>query len=353
MTPVLFPFAEYWWFYLAFTAGVLVLLVLDLGVFHRGARVVGLREAAGWTAVWVSLALTFNVALFAYMRWTLARDPRLMALPGFDPSAAAWQAALEFLTGYVIEYSLSVDNIFVFVLVLGYFAVPAQYQHRVLFYGVLGALVFRAVFVALGSILMQFHWVVWLFGAFLIVTGLRLAVSDSHVEPERNLLLRLLRRLVPVTPGFRGQRFLVRENGRIHATPLLVAVCCLEATDIVFAVDSVPAIYAITREPLIVFTSNVFAILGLRSLYFLLGGAVEKFYLLRFGLAAVLVFVGLKMVWLDTLFGGKFPIGISLAIIASAIAASIVLSLLFPRTPPSEHLPRPSARAVPQPEDPH
>jgi tellurite resistance protein TerC len=329
--PELFPIAEYWWLYVTFTGGVLILLALDLGVFHRDAREVGFREAARWTAIWIALALAFNAALYTYASWKFARDPRLAAVPGFDPGAAAWQTALEFLTGYVVEYSLSVDNIFVFVLVLSYFAVPARYQHRVLFYGILGALVFRAVFIALGSWLMQFHWVIWVFGIFLIVTGVKLAVSETTIEPERNLFLRLMRRLLPVTPGFRGQRFFVRENGRLWGTPLLVALCCLEATDIVFAVDSVPAIYALTREPLIVFTSNVFAILGLRSLYFLLGGAVEKFHLLRFGLAVILVFVGLKMVWLDGLYGGKFPIGASLAIIASVIAASIALSLLFPR----------------------
>jgi tellurite resistance protein TerC len=333
MTPTLFPFGDYWWLYAAFTAGVLLLLTLDLGVFHRGERAVGFREAAGWTVTWISLALMFNVALYFYARWALGADPRLAGLADFDPDSAAWQTALEFLAGYVVEYSLSVDNIFVFVLVFRYFAVPAELQHRVLFYGILGALVFRAAFVALGSFLMQFHWVIWVFGLFLIITGLKFAVAETTVEPERNLLLRLLRRLIPVTPSFRGQRFIVREDGRLRATPLLVTVCCVEATDIVFAIDSVPAIYALTREPLVVFTSNVFAILGLRSLYFLLGGAVERFHLLRFGLAAVLVFVGLKMVWLDDWFGGKFPIAASLALIGSALAASMILSLLWPRRP--------------------
>jgi len=330
--PDLFPFGQYWWLYAAFTAVVLILLALDLG-FHREARPVRFREAAGWTAIWVSLALVFNVALYAYARWTFAGDARLAAVPGFDPDAAAWQTALEFLTGYVVEYSLSVDNIFVFVLVLGYFAVPAAYQHRVLFYGILGALVFRAAFIALGSVLMQFHWIIWLFGGFLIVTGVKLALSESTIEPERNWLLRLLRRIVPITPGFRGQRFFVREAGRWQGTPLLVALICIEATDIVFAIDSVPAIYALTREPFVVFSSNVFAVLGLRSLYFLLGRAVEKFYLLRYGLAVVLVFVGLKMVWLDELAGGKFPIVLSLAIIVSVIGGSIALSLARPTRP--------------------
>jgi TerC family integral membrane protein len=329
--PELFPFEHYWWLYASFVGGVLVLLGLDLGVLHREARAVGLREAAAWTAVWVGLALAFNVALYFYARWTFERDSRLAAVPGFDVDAAAWQTALEFLTGYVVEYSLSVDNIFVFVLVLGYFSVPPVYQHRVLFYGILGALLFRALFIAVGSLLMQFHWVIWLFGGFLIVTGIKLGLSEQTVEPERNLLLRLIRRVLPITRGFRGQRFFVREGGRLRGTPLLIALCCVEATDIVFALDSVPAIYALTREPFVVFSSNVFAILGLRSLYFLLGGAVEKFHLLRYGLAVVLVFVGLKMVWLDALYGGKFPTVASLAIILSVLAASVVASLMYPK----------------------
>jgi TerC family integral membrane protein len=327
----LFPFADYWWLYGLFTAAVLGLLALDLGLLHRTPRPVGFREAAGWTAGWIALGLAFNVALYFYAIHALGADARL-ARPGFDAEAAAWQTSLEFLTGYLIEYALSVDNIFVFVLVLGYFSVPPAYQHRVLFYGILGALLFRAVFIALGSVLLHVHWVLYVFGAFLILTGVKLAMSSgTEVHPERNLLLRLMRRFVPITRQFHGQRFFVREGGRLHATPLLVALVALEATDIVFAIDSVPAIYGITREPFIVFTSNIFAILGLRSLYFLLGGAVEKFHLLRYGLAAVLVFVGLKMVWLDEWYGGKFPISLSLAIIASVIGTTIALSLLTPR----------------------
>jgi tellurite resistance protein TerC len=328
MTAPLFPFTEYWWLYAVFTAGILGLLALDLGVFHRDARPVSVREAAGWSAVWISLALLFNVALYFYVGWVLGNGSR----PGLDVDDAAWQTALEFLTGYLVEYSLSVDNIFVFVLVLRYFAVPAAHQHRVLFYGILGALVFRGVFIALGSVLMQFHWVVWLFGTFLIVTGVKMAMSsDATIEPDRNPLLRLLRRLMPVAKDFHGPHFLIRDGGRLVATPLLVALCCLEATDIVFALDSVPAIFALTREPFIVFTSNVFAILGLRSLYFLLGDAVERFHLLRYGLAVVLVFVGLKMVWLDAWYGGKFPIGLSLGIIAGVLVASIVASMVVTR----------------------
>ncbi|HEY9403257.1 MAG TPA: TerC family protein [Pyrinomonadaceae bacterium] len=328
----IFPFAEYWWFYLGFTGFVLFLLALDLGVFHRQAHEVSFREAATWSVVWVALALLFNFLLYQYALWKFPQDPRLMATPGFDPAAAAWRVSLEFLTGYIVEKSLSVDNIFVFVLVFGYFAIPAKYQHRVLFYGIVGALIFRAIFIALGAALMQYHWVVILFGAFLIITGVKMMFApEKGVEPDKNLLIRLFRRFVPTTAALHDQRFFVRLNGVRHATPLFVALLFLEATDIIFAVDSVPAIFALTSEPLIVFTSNIFAILGLRALYFMLAGAIDKFHMLKYGLAIVLIFVGLKMVWLNDLFGGKFPIVLSLGIIAAVIAASVVLSLLFPK----------------------
>ncbi|HEV2861297.1 MAG TPA: TerC family protein [Pyrinomonadaceae bacterium] len=328
----LFPLSEYWWFYLAFTGFVLLLLALDLGVFHREAHEVSFREAASWSVAWVALALLFNFLLYQFALWKFPLDARLAALPGFDPDAAAWRVSLEFLTGYLVEKSLSVDNIFVFVLVFGYFRIPAKYQHRVLFYGIIGALLFRAAFIAAGSALMQYHWVVILFGAFLIFTGVKMMFApEKGVEPEKNLLIRVFRRFVRVTPELHGQRFFVREGAAVYATPLFVALLFLEATDIVFAVDSVPAIFALTSEPLVVFTSNIFAILGLRALYFMLAGAVDKFHMLKYGLATVLVFVGLKMVWLNDLFGGKFPIALSLGIIAAVIAASVAASLLFPK----------------------
>jgi tellurite resistance protein TerC len=328
----LFPFSEYWWFYLAFVGLVLLMLGVDLGIFHRKAHAVRFREAAIWTVVWISLALLFNLLLYQYALWKFPQDPRLMAISGFDPSGAAWRVSLEFLTGYVIEKSLSVDNIFVFVMVFSYFAIPAKYQHRILFYGILGAIVFRAIFVAVGAALMQYHWVIVFFGGFLIFTGIKIVVvKEKPPDPGRNLLVRLLRRAFPVSSVLHGSKFFVREQGVMHATPLLIALVFLEATDILFAVDSVPAIFAFTSEPLIVFTSNIFAILGLRALYFMLAGAVEKFYLLRYGLGTVLVFVGLKMVWLNDLFEGKFPITVSLALIALIIGSSVVLSLLFPR----------------------
>lgn len=331
----LFPFSEYWWFYLTFVGLVLLLLALDLGVFHRKAHAVRFREAATWSVVWIALALLFSVLLYQYALWKFPQDPRLMAVPGFDPSTTAWLVSLEFLTGYVVEKSLSVDNIFIFVMVFGYFAIPAKYQHRVLFYGILGALVFRAIFVALGSALMQYHWVVLFFGVFLIFTGIKIFFArDKEVEPEKNLLIRLLRRFIPITHELQGPHFITRRHGKLCATPLLVALVFLETTDIVFAVDSVPAIFALTNEPLVVFTSNIFAILGLRAMYFMLAGAVDKFHLIRYGLGIVLIFVGLKMAWLNDLFGGKFPIGVSLGIIASVIAASIILSLISPKAVP-------------------
>ena len=329
----LFPFSEYWWFYLSFVGLVLVLLSLDLGVFHRQAHAVSFRESAIWSAVWIALALLFNFALYHYALWKFPQDARLMAIPGFDPNAAAWRVALEYLTGYVVEKSLSVDNIFVFVMVFSYFGVEAKYQHRVLFYGILGALGFRAIFVALGAALMQYHWVVMIFGVFLLITGVKIFIAkDKPVKPEKNFLIRVLRRLIPITHEREGSKFFVRRNGALFATPLLVCLVFLEATDIVFAADSVPAIFALTNEPLLVFTSNIFAILGLRSLYFMLAGAVDKFHLLKYGLGIVLVFVGLKMVWLDGMFNGKFPVGISLGVIAFVIAATVVLSLMFPKS---------------------
>ena len=243
------------WYYAGFIGFILFLLALDLGVFHRHVHEVSFREAAIWSLVWVSLALAFNFLLYQFALWKFAQDPRLTALPGFDPAAAAWQVALEFLTGYVVEYSLSVDNIFIFVVVLSYFAIPARYQHRVLFYGILGALIFRAIFIAMGALLMQYHAVILIFGAFLIFTGVKMMFApETKVEPEKNFLIRLFRRFLPVTPELHGQRFLVRHNGVVHATPLLIALLFLEMTDIIFAVDSVPAIFALTKEPLIVFT---------------------------------------------------------------------------------------------------
>jgi len=227
-----------------------------------------------------------------------------------------------------------VDNIFVFVVVLNYFAIPTKFQHRVLFFGILGALVFRAIFIAIGAALMQYQWVIVIFGLFLIFTGVRMMLAkETAVEPEDNAMIRLFRKKMPVTNELHEQKFFLKIDGRNHATPLFIALLFLEMTDIVFAVDSVPAIFALTREPMIVFTSNIFAILGLRNLYFLLRGAIDKFHMLKYGLGVVLVFVGCKMTFLNRLFGGHFPIEWSLGIIVGVIGISIVLSLIFPKPP--------------------
>jgi len=335
----LFPFTDYWWFYGLFTLGVLAFLALDLGVFHREAHEVGVKEALTWSIVWIGLAMAFCFGLWKYAAWKLPQDPRLLAegMTAAQAAALADQTALEFLTGFVVEKSLSVDNIFVFVVVFSYFAIPPKYQHRVLFYGILGALVFRIIFISIGAALMQLHWVIWVFGGFLILTGLKILFApEKPIEPDRNPIIRLLRRLIPVTPQLHGDRFFLRKDGVLYATPLLVTLVFIELSDIVFAVDSVPAIFAITKEPLIVFTSNVFAILGMSALFFLLAGVMHRFWALKYGLGLILIFVGLKMVWLNEAFGGKFPVTWSLGIIGFILAASVILSLsVARRTPPA------------------
>ena len=279
----------------------------------RKSHVVSFKEASLWSIIWVVLALIFNFIFYQYSASKFGAE-------------TAWQFAMEFLSGYVVEYSLSIDNIFVFVLVFSYFAIPEKYKHRVLFYGILGALVFRAGFIAAGSALMQFHWVIYLFGGFLIVTGIKMMFSNQEeIKPDKNLLIRIFTRFMPVTKKIEGKDFFVKKDGVRYATPLFIALLFLEATDIIFAVDSVPAIFALTKEPLIVFTSNIFAILGLRSMYFMLSGAIEKFHLLKYGLAVVLIFVGLKMVWLNDFYGGKFPISYSLGFIIGTIFISVGL----------------------------
>jgi tellurite resistance protein TerC len=330
---LLFPFERYWWFYGLFTLFVLGMLALDLGVFHRKAHEVGYREATIWSLVWVSLALLFNVLFYQYM---LATFPERPELAGYDTTALARTTGLEFLAGYLVEKALAVDNIFVFVAVFAYFGVPPIYQHRVLFYGILGALLFRGLFISIGALLMQYQWVPVLLGLFLIYTGIKiLTLPEKPVEPERNPAIRLLKRYVPVTDQMHGGKFWVLQNGKLFATPLLVCLLVIEFSDIVFAIDSVPAIFALTNEPMIVFTSNMFAILGLRAMFFLLANAVKMFYFLKYGLGVILVFVGLKMTWLNDLFGGKFPIVWSLAIIGTILLLSIIVSIGYERSKPA------------------
>ena len=298
--------------WIGFTLFVLLLLALDLGVFHRRAHAVGYKEALGWCAFWVGLALGF--ALLVY-RWFGS------------------ERALEFLAGYLIEQALSVDNMFVFLLLFTYFGVPAALQHRVLFWGILGALAMRAVFILAGAALIEhFHWVVYVFGAFLLLTGVRL-LRDKGVEvrPERNPVYRLFSRFVPLVKEYRGNRFFVVEGGRRYATPLLLVLAAVEATDLVFAVDSIPAVFGVTTDPFIVYTSNIFAILGLRSLFFVLAGAMSQFHLLKLALGLVLGFVGTKMLIADLF---EVPILVSLGVVAALLFGAIVGSLLWPSPAP-------------------
>jgi tellurite resistance protein TerC len=329
---IFFPFADYWWFYVGFSIFILLVLALDLGVFHRKAHEVGFKEASIWSAIWVGTAFIFNILFYYYARWKFSTDPQYASIAGFDPDAQAKSTALEFLTGFVVEKSLAVDNIFIFAVVFAYFSIPKMYQHRVLFWGILGALVFRAIFVALGSILMEYEWVVMFFGGLLILTGIKMFFAGTeNKDLEKNIVIRGLRKIFRIHPRIEGQSFFIRKNGLLYVTPLFLALVFLELTDIIFAVDSVPAIFALTKEPLIVFTSNIFAILGLRSMYFMLAGVMDKFVFIKYGLAAVLVFVGTKMVYLNQAFGGKFPISWSLAIITTLIGSSVIASLIINR----------------------
>jgi tellurite resistance protein TerC len=297
-----------------FIAFVLAMLVIDLGVFHRTSHEVSMNEAVAWSAVWVALAAGFNVTVYLWF---------------------GRERALEFTAGYLIEKALAVDNIFVFALIFTAFAVPALYQHRVLFWGVLGALVMRAAFIlAGGAFLQNFHWAIYVFGTILAITGVKLLVQrNQEMHPERNPLVKAFQRIFPVHTEYVGDKFTVRREGRSYATPLLVALVAIEVADLIFAVDSIPAIFAITSDPFIVFTSNIFAILGLRSLYFLLAGVIKKFFHLKAGLSFVLIFVGAKMLMMDVY---KIPIVVSLLAIAAILGLSIVASLL--RTGASEDI---------------
>lgn len=287
---------------------ILAMLALDLGVFHRRAHEVSTREALAWSLVWIALALLFNAGIYHWF---------------------GRERALEFFTGYLIEKALSVDNLFVFLVLFTYFAVPAALRHRVLFWGILGALVMRALFIVAGTALIAaFHWVLYLFGAFLVFTGLKLlAARDEGIEPERNPVLRLIRRVLPSVPEYHGARFVVRRAGRWFATPLLAVLVMIEATDIVFALDSIPAVFAITRDPFIVFTSNIFAVLGLRALFFFLAGMLGRFRYLKVGLGLVLAFVGVKMLLVDLV---RVPIALSLGVIACLLGLSVAASMLLP-----------------------
>ena len=305
------------WVWVGFNVFVLAMLAVDLGIFHRDAHAVSVKEALTWSVVWITLSLAFNGLIWLF--WDRIS-------PGSDLSNN--DAALAFLTGYLIEKALSVDNIFVFVLIFTYFSVPATYQHRVLFWGILGALLMRGAMIALGAALIEeFHWILYVFGAFLIFTGIRMAMQqDEAIHPETNPVVRLFRRFIPVSPTYEGDKFFVRHAGALMATPLLLVLIIVETTDLIFAVDSIPAIFAVTHDAFIVYTSNVFAILGLRSLYFVLAGVIHKFHYLKLGLSVVLVFVGAKMLLTDTPF--KIATPVSLVVVALIITTAVVASLV-------------------------
>jgi tellurite resistance protein TerC len=296
------------WLWVGFNAFILAMLALDLGVFHRKSHEVSVKEATIWSGVWIALAMVFNAGLYFFR--------------GAEP-------AIQFFTGYLIEKSLSVDNIFVIALIFSYFAVPKAYQHRVLFWGILGALVMRAIFIVAGAALLaRFHWIIYIFGAFLLFTGIRMALHrNEEIHPEHNPVLNLVRRLMPVTNDYHGGHFFTRDarnTGTLMATPLFLVLVLVETTDLIFAVDSIPAIFAVTEDPFLVYTSNIFAILGLRSLYFVLAGVMDKFVYLKLGLSAILVFVGAKMLLTEVY---KIPATVSLLIVVTLLAIAIVASL--------------------------
>jgi tellurite resistance protein TerC len=298
------------WLWIGFNLFVLAMLALDLGVFHRKAHAVSLKESLSWTIVWITLAMLFNAGVWHY---------------------AGFNKALEFFTGYLIEKSLSVDNVFVFALLFSYFSVPLKYQHKVLFWGVIGALIMRAIMIAAGAVLItRFAWIIYIFGAFLILTGIRMVFKrEEEIHPERNPAVLFFKKMVPVTSDYRGQKFFVVENGVRMATPLFVVLLLVEISDVIFAVDSIPAIFAVTTDTFIVFTSNVFAILGLRSLYFALAGVMDKFHYLKIGLGVVLTFVGIKMILAHTAW--KIDTIVSLCVIVLILASAVALSLLRPK----------------------
>jgi tellurite resistance protein TerC len=309
---------SHWIFWVSFNLFVLAMLALDLGVFHRQKHEVGFREAVGWTFVWISLAAVFAVLIYFFGHTIVGGTERNE------------QLSLEFVTGYLIEQSLSADNLFVFLLIFRYFQVPRKFQHDVLFWGVLGALVMRAIFIATGvTLLNRFHWITYIFGAILIYSGFKLfRQHGADIHPESNLLLRGFRKIFRVTKDFEGSKFFVKRGAMTYATPLALVLIVVETTDLLFAVDSIPAVLAVTREPFIVFTSNVFAIMGLRSLYFALAGMIEAFHFLHYGLSVILIFIGLKMLGSHYV---QIPTAIALAAVAGTLLISIVLSLLFPK----------------------
>lgn len=301
--------SDQFWAWTIFNVFVVAMLILDQVVFHRRAHAITMKEAIGWSAFWVSLAILFNIGIYFW------QGPK---------------SALEFLTGYLIEESLSIDNLFIFMMIFSYFKVPLLYQHKVLFWGIIGAQVMRAIFILVGvAVIHKFHWVIYIFGVFLIYTGIKMAFHrEGEVEPQKNPAFRLAQRFLPITDRYDEGKFFTKINGRNTATPLFAVLLVIEMTDLMFALDSIPAVLAITLDPFIVYTSNVFAILGLRSMYFVLARFLQLFHYLHHGLSVILIFVGLKMLLADIY---KIPIGVALGVVVATLALSVMASLIWPR----------------------
>jgi tellurite resistance protein TerC len=329
--PIIFPFADFWYIYLAFSFLVALVLLGSLRAFHKRAHAISVSEAGVSALSWCGLAILFNIGLYIFTYWRISSEPSLAAAFGMSPHELATKTGLEFFSGYLVEKALAVDNLFVFIVIFRFFSIPQQYQFRVLFYGLFGAIVLRAIFIAMGSVVMSIHWVVMIFGIFLIYQGIAvLRGKEPEIDPEHNRLLRLLHRFLPISKTLDGQKFFTVTDGKRLVTPLFLALIFVEITDIMFAFDSVPAIFGLTKEPLVVFTSNIFAVIDLRALYFLLAAFISRFHYLNVGLSFVLIFIGSKMVFLDDYFGGHVPTEISLMVVLGLIVGSIILSLVKP-----------------------
>ncbi len=341
MNEIVFPLTDYWWVIAAFLGLMTCILAVDVVISARSKAEPSFRVSLLWTLACVSIAVACAVAFWMWAHQELTSHPELLESTQWfkvAPADAARELFLQFTAAYAVELSLSIDNLFVFIVLFRYFGIPRSLQHRVLFYGIMGAIVFRGIFIAIGTGLAQFEWTLVVMGAFLILTGIKVLRSntegDATPHPDRNLLVKTVKSVLPITSGFRGDRFFVRELGKLHATPLLIALCVVETTDIVFAVDSVPAVLGISREPIVAFASNILAILGLRAMFFVVAETMQRFYLLKYGLGLVLIFVGMKMTFLGRFFeSGHFPVVLSLLVIAVLIGGCLVLSILFPQKP--------------------
>jgi tellurite resistance protein TerC len=331
----IFPFIDFWPVYLFFSLGVAVLLWGSLRTVYKKTHEVSIREATVSALSWFGIAMLFNLTFYLFTLWYLGRNPQVTEAFGVPADVLARQTALEFLSGYLVEKSLAVDNLFVFIVIFRFFSIPSQFQQRVLYYGLFGALVLRAIFIAMGAAVMEIELIVHLFGVFLMYQGISvLRGKEPEIDPQKNRTLRLLHKLLPVSNSLEGERFFVRHAGKLMATPLFLALVFVEITDIMFAFDSVPAIFGLTREPLVVFTSNIFAVIDLRALYFLLAAFIWRFHFLNVGLSLVLVFIGAKMAFLEYALGAPVPTEISLLIVLGLILGSIILSLAKPAKPP-------------------